>query len=610
MISLSVRRFTFLITLSLFTTQSIFALEFRSIDGSGNNLANPNQGQAHTPLVRIRDVIANPLPGFDLNRLAPAYEDGIDSPRGMTDPNNPPGVGTSVLPNPRDISNAVVAQGSSSLPNPKRASDWLWQWGQFIDHDFSLEEPTPTSDSLLIPINDPNDQLYNATFPFIPFRRNDPAPGTGAGTSTPREQVNALTAYIDGSNVYGSDQDRADFLRTGSNGFLKTTLAGNGETLLPFNRAVNPFPNANPPLIPGGSTPDPNELFLAGDVRANEQIGLTAVHTLFVREHNRLAGEIAVRSDLNTLMTGNGFDPNDAVDVDEFIYQTTRKAVGAQIQVITYNEFLPMLLGDDALPAYAGYDPNINASLSNEFANAAYRVGHTLLSPEIQLADATGQSVGAVALRDAFFDPNFAQENGVEVVLKGLTMQPAQDVDAKVIDEVRNFLFAEGNGGLDLPAVNIQRGRDHGLPSYNDARRGLGLTPLTSFSEITSDPNVAGAIASVYNSIEDVDLWLGAIAEDAVGDGLVGELLNAIIVDQFVRSRDGDRFFYPNDPMLLSLFPDIGDTRLSDVILRNSSIISMQANAFVAVPEPASWLLGWTAISLAGLTRRRDNITG
>jgi len=598
----------FLLLMIVFTTrvQCSIALEFRTVDGSDNNIVHTDQGKANTSLVRIRDVIADPLPGFAYADLAPAYFDGIDSPRGISDLTTPAGVGTSVLPNPRDVSNVIAAQGTQSILNPKGASDWLWQWGQFIDHDISLEEPTPASDPFLIPVSDPNDSLFNPSFPFIPFRRNDAAPGTGAGTAVPREQVNALTAYIDGSNVYGSEQTRADFLRTGSAGLLKTTLATNGEVLLPYNRAVDPFPNANPPVVPGDTPPPPEELFLAGDVRANEQIGLTAVHTLFVREHNRLATEISSRSDLDSLLTTAGFDPNEAADVDEFVYQTTRKAVGAQIQVITYNEFLPMLLGKGALPNYDGYDPNTNASISNEFANAAYRVGHTLLSPQVQLVDAAGQSQGSVALRDAFFNPIFAPDNGVEVLLNGLGTQQAQNVDAKVIDEVRNFLFAEDNGGLDLAAVNIQRGRDHGLPSYNDARRGLGLEPRTEFSQITSDAEVAAAIASQYDSIEDVDLWLGAISEDAVDGGLVGELLQLIIGDQFTRSRDGDRFFYLNDSMLLDLFPDVGSTRLSDVILRNTAIGSMQDNAFFAVPEPGQTLLLCTAaVCVSGLRRQR-----
>lgn len=368
---------------------------------------------------------------------------------------------------------------------------------------------------------------------------------------------------------------------------LKTTQAANGEVLLPFNREVDPFPNANPPVLPGETPPPAEELFLAGDVRANEQLGLTAVHTLFVREHNWLAAELAARGDLGLLVANSGRNPSDPADVDEFIYQSSRKAVGAEIQAITYEEFLPMLLGPDALPSYTGYDATVNATLSNEFANAAYRVGHTLLSPQIQLVDAQGVGQGSVALRDAFFNPEFAEEHGVELLLHGLATQEAQSVDAKVIDEVRNFLFAEGNGGLDLAAVNIQRGRDHGLPSYNDTRRGLGLTPRTSFEEITGDPQVAAAIASQYDCIEDVDLWLGAIAEDPVGGGLVGELLREILVDQFTRSRDGDRFFYPNDSVLNELFPNIGQTRLSEVILRNSTIGTMQARAFLAVPEPA-----------------------
>ncbi len=564
------------------------AVEFRTIDGSGNHLMNTAQGQAFTPLIRL---------------VAPAYEDEIDTPRGIMDLANPLGVGTSRLPNPRDISNAVVAQGNRSVLNPSKASDWLWQWGQFIDHDIALEEPSPSSDPFLIPVTSSADPLFNPLFPFLPFRRNDPAPGTGAGTSVPREQVNKITSYIDGSNIYGSDQLRADFLRTFDGGKLKTTLAANGETLLPFNRATNPFPNANPPVTPDSSPAEPEALFLAGDIRVNEQIGLTAVHTMFLREHNRLAESLGQRADLYQLVTDAGLDASVASDVDEYVYQMSRKAVGAEIQAITYNEFLPMLVGHDELPAYVGYDVTVDATLSNEFANAAYRVGHTLLSPQLQLVDKDGNSQGSVALRDAFFDPSFAQANGVDALLKGLSMQQAQDVDALVIDEVRDFLFEEGNGGLDLAAVNIQRGRDHGLPSYNDMRRGLGLAPRTTFSEITSDFAVATALETAYDSIEDIDLWLGAIAEDAVGDGLVGELLSEILVDQFTRLRDGDRFFYAGDDDLLALFPSIGETSLSDVIVHNTAMESMPSDVFV-VPEPSTIFLGVLGVFVAGLRLR------
>jgi len=569
----------------------VLAADFRTIDGSGNNLANPTWGQAETSLIR----------------MAPhAYEDGVDAPRGMTDPSTPPLVGTSRLPNPRDISNTVVAQGSRSILNSLNASDWLWQWGQFIDHDLALEEPRPTSDLMMIPVTDSDDLLFNEDFPFLPFRRNDPAPGTGASTGVPREQVNALTAYIDGSNVYGSDEARAQFLRSGMGGKLKTSVGSNGEVLLPMNRAVDPFPNANPPVTPGAPTPQPEALFLAGDVRANEQIGLTAVHTLFVREHNRIAGQLAGRPDLNQLVVEAGLDPGQADQVDEYLYQMSRKAVGAQIQAITYNEFLPLLIGPTALAAYGGYDHTVDATLANEFANAAYRVGHTLLSPQIQLVDNGGGRVGSVPLNEAFFDPAFTQENGVEVVLKGLTTQAAQQVDAFIVDGVRNFLFAEGNGGLDLAAVNIQRGRDHGLPAYNDMRRALGLLPADTFSEISSDAQLAAALDEAYQSIEDVDLWVGALAEDPLAEGLVGELLGAILADQFSRLRDGDRFFHLNDDDLLQLMPTIGQTRLSQIILRNTNIERLAPSAFLAVPEPATVVAMFMGVALlAGASAAR-----
>ncbi|QDS98650.1 peroxidase family protein [Adhaeretor mobilis] len=576
------------------------AVEYRTIDGSGNNIANPNQGRADTPLVRMRDVIVNPPTGFDSSKLMPTYEDGINTPTGMTAFDSVTGMGASRLPNARQISNAVVSQGSLSVLNPKGASDWLWQWGQFIDHDIALEEPTSTSDPFMIPVLDSGDTLHNQHFPFIPFRRNDPALGTGVG-NTPREQTNALTTYIDGSNVYGSDDARASFLRTMSGGQLKTSVGNNGEMLLPMNRAIDPFPNANPPVVPGDTPSAADQLFIAGDARANEQIGLTAVHTLFVREHNRLATSLAGRADLPTLAASAGFNAADATDVDEYIYQTSRKAVGAQIQRITYEEFLPMMLGD-ALSPYTGYDSNVNATLSNEFANAAYRVGHTMLSPMVQLYDSTG-NIGEVALRDAYFNPQFTKDNGIETVLKGLSMQMSQDVDAMVIDEVRSFLFAEGNGGLDLAAVNIQRGRDHGLPTYNDMRRGLGLAARTAFSEITSDPGIATAFESIYDSIEDVDLWIGAIAEDAMADSLVGELLNSILVDQFTRLRDGDRFFYETDSDAFALFPGLADSMLSDVIMRNTDIDWMPMSAFHAVPEPGA--LAMFLIAIAGGTSRK-----
>ena len=551
------------------------AIEFRSIDGSNNNLDNPTWGQAEIELIRL---------------LEPDYSDGISAPAGMN------------RPNPRAISNAIASQ-SESIPNSLNASDWLWQWGQFVDHDLDLTDPPAGARFLPIPVPE-NDPTFTPGS-IIPFRRNAAAPGTGTDSNNPRQQVNAITAYIDGSSVYGSDLERANFLRSGEGGKLKTS-AGN---LLPFNTAN--LHNANP----FGVSPD--NLFIAGDVRANEQVALTAVHTLFVREHNRLAEEIAADPTTSQKAADAG------LSVDEYIYQTARRIVGAQIQAITYNEFLPLLLGEGAIDPYSGYDETVNPSISNEFSTAAYRVGHTMLSSELQRINNDGTSAGSISLRDSFFNPQEITENGIDSLLLGLASQKAQAVDALLVDDIRNFLFPAGTGGLDLAAVNIQRGRDHGLPGYNEARRGLGLGGYTSFDQITSDAEIAQRFRDIYgttdgqDNIDLVDLWIGGIAEDAYNGGMVGELFNVILSDQFQRLQDGDRFFYLADQDLLNLRPDIGDTTLSDIIVRNTDITTIQDNAFIVakdVPEPSAlfglFLIGVFGGSLGQLRQRQSTNQG
>ena len=273
--------------------------EIRSIDGSGNNLANPQMGAAFSQLRR---------------RLPERYDDGIAELAGA------------FRPSARTVSNGVSAQ-ELSRPNPWRASDYLWQWGQFLDHDIDLTDGSdpPEPANIPVPAGDPWFDPEGLGTVEIAFNRSiwDPA----SGDQTARQQLNEITAWIDGSNVYGSDPERAAALRMNDGSGRLKTSEGN---LLPFN--LDGLPNA------GG---EGSELFLAGDVRANEQVGLTALHTLFMREHNRLADRIAAE---NPALSG------------EEIYQWARHLVAAQIQVITFEEYLPALLGPAAIKPYKGYN--------------------------------------------------------------------------------------------------------------------------------------------------------------------------------------------------------------------------------------------------------------
>ena len=327
--------------------------------------------------------------------------------------------------------------------------------------------------------------------------------------------------------------------------------------LLPYN--VNGFPNA-----PDNSA----AYFLAGDVRANEQVGLTAMHTLFMREHNFWAGRI------------KRMDPG--LD-DDGIYYRARAIVGAEIQVITYRDFLPLLLGPNALPVYTGYKPELDPTIANSFSTAAYRVGHTLLSPTLLRLDANNQSIGDLDLSQAFFNPTEISGPGIEPYLRGLAKQVPQEVDCYLVDGVRNFLFGPpGAGGFDLAALNIQRGRDHGLPRYNQVREDFGLARKTSFAEITSDTDVQARLAASYATPEDIDLWVGALAEDHVNGGLVGELIFTILKDQFTRLRDGDRFWYQSY-LPRNLIRQVEKQTLTKIIRRNTPIRGeLQADVFQA----------------------------
>lgn len=457
---------------------------YRCIDGIGNNLEEPLWGSAEIQLLR---------------QVLPHYGDV-------------PNKGTRLrteFPNPRVISNLVADHGDDPIPNDKLASAWVWAWGQFIDHDMDLVFDSGKKANIPIPPGDPFfDPLGDGDKEFE-FHRSETDPG-----SNPRQQINSITAYIDASNVYGSDYERAEALRDPQEPWRLRTSEGD---LLPFNTAG--LPNAN------GSRP-PEQLFLAGDVRANEQVLLTAIHTLFVREHNRLAEEIAA---------------DDISLSDDQVYHEARRLVAATIQSITYNEFLPMLLGPNALEPYAGYNPNVNPGVSNVFATAAYRFGHSMVNPTLILDGGLDLS-----LRDAFFNPDAIIDSGIEPFLAGAAVTIAEEVDPLLVDDIRNFLFGPpGAGGFDLASLNIQRGRDHGIPGYNEVREEFGLAPMATLDDITS--RFAARLESIYDDPYSCDFWVCAIAEDHVPGALVGETVKAILVDQFQRSRDGDRFWYERD---------------------------------------------------------------
>lgn len=518
--------------------------EFRTIDGVGNNPLEPLRGAAGGVFVRA---------------IAPDYADGTDAPAGAD------------RPSARTVSNALCSQAVMH-ENALGFSDYLWQWGQFLDHDITetpIGDPAEAFD-VPVPAGDRWFDPSGSGTATIPLDRSAHVHVAGV-----RRQLNHITAFVDASNVYGSDPDRARALRTLDGTGRLATSAGD---LLPWNE--HGLDNA-PSNDPG--------FFLAGDIRANEQVGLTALHVLFVREHNHWAGVVAAA------------EPG--LSGDE-IHERARAIVAAEMQAITYRAFVPCLLGPDALPPYAGYDPSVDAGISNVFATAAFRVGHTMLSPQLMRLGPDMQPIAAghLSLASAFFAPGEIVEHGIEPVLRGLCAQTAQEVDAKVIDEVRNFLFGPpGAGGFDLASLNVQRGRDHGLPSYNAVRAAVGLAPARTFAEVTPDPVLQANFETAYGDPDAIDAWIGLLAEPHRPGAMVGETLFRVLRDQFVRLRDGDRFWYeaylPADLVAL-----VEQQTLAVIIRRNTEIAGeLPDDVFKAPPACAADLDGDGAVGLDDL---------
>ncbi len=515
---------------------------YRSIDGSNNNLDNPDWGTVET----------------QLRRVGPAsYTDGIESPAGED------------RPSPRDIGNAIASQSPGFERNESNLSAMIYVWGQFIDHDLDLTQSQGPGGELL-PVRVPTGDRFfdpNGTGnETISFSRSLYDETTGGESGVPREHRNEITSWIDGSMVYGSTEALNVSLREFSGGRMRVS----DEAYLPFSDGK----------------------YLAGDIRFDENVNLTAMHTLWVREHNYWAS-----------LLNNDFPEW----TDEHLFQESRAIVIAEIQAITMNEFLPALLGDTAIPAYAKYDPSVNPAIATEFSAAGFRIGHTLLNDEVFFMDDNGSYVQDTRLLSSvFMRPELVAEYGVDASLKSVISIQSQAIDNEIVDSVRNFLFGQpGSGGLDLASLNIQRGRDHGLPDYNTTRESYGLARVTEFNQITSKVELQNTLRELYGTVDNIDLWVGTLAEDHVPGAAVGELHQTILAEQFSRLRDGDRFWYEN-LFAGKQLEDLRATKLVDVIRRNTALDNMQDNVF----SMQSVIEGRVAGAASGIELRLNNADG
>lgn len=454
------------------------------------------------------------------------------------------------LKSAREISNILCKQDQDQ-PNARRLTEFLTFFGQYLDHNLVA---TPKGDESMDIIVPPNDDMFANTSGILKFTRSERAQ-VYEGFDDVQRPLNTLTSAIDQVAVYGANAERASALRSFVNGKLKTS-PGN---LLPFNDVGI----ANAPSTS-------NKFYMAGDHRANEHPVLTSLHTIFMREHNRLCDELlAIYPWWN----------------DEDLYQMARKINGAQFQKIVYEEFYPAMTGQFP-PRYNGHRSRADPTVSDIFAGAAFRVGHTLVGNTIKMMGPGKVKFGEMTMREMFFNKGDIMFGGFERFIVGAANNVAQEVDLSVVDALRNFLFTNvpEEGGLDLIALNIQRGRDHNLPPYVRLRRMFNVPGrVRDFLHITKNINRAIKLLAAYGNVRNVEAWPGLMAEDHVPGASMGPTMLAIWRREFKRMMDGDRFFYLS-PRLFpsSLWRDYAGIRqlyqkesmMKKIILRNTDINS------------------------------------
>ena len=544
-------------------------------DGVCNNQRHPEFG-AHLALKR-RQTLAY-------------YDDGMDE------------MVTKDRPSARSVSNALCdpdlnPDGLLPSGNFKSSSLLLIYFGQFLDHDMALVEVSDERADISV---DPEDAAFDEDLIFRRslFRRDDKGR---------RQFENENTAYLDLSNIYGDTTERATALRKlDGSGELKSLFRYGSQEYLPLFRDVfgdvfaqeeevalsdssssvspneegnsetsspneegnsetsspNEEPNSetsspneegnsetsSPNEEPNSETSSPNkegeeapvvvdENFACGDIRCNENPVLTAITTLFVRNHNRLARKYKLRH------------PHAK---ERRVFNQARRRNIMMYQSLIYTEWLPTLLGKRNVARYTstygqeGYIEALDPGSSVVFSTAAFRFGHSGIANTLVEARPSGSVEEVYLLKDVFFQPSRLLRSNVSLdqFLSGVRVLEHEALDTRVVNAIRNELFGNVDVPLDLAALNIQRGRDHGLNTFNAYRVSLGLEPYVDcvrddcWLALTRHAELAKQLRRVYSdNFDAMDVFVAGMAEHKLGDSHLGETFTLLILQQFETFR-------------------------------------------------------------------------
>ncbi|XP_055999997.1 peroxidase-like protein [Ostrea edulis] len=508
---------------------------FRRTDGQCNNLLNPLLGSSFTPQRRV---------------LPAAYDNLVDSPRTRS-------VTGDMLPSARTVSNNIFQYTSGGMtPVSALYSTYLTHHGQFLDHDL-IATPSetfgPNNEGIgdcCFPVGNQMkpEACFNINVPqpdphFPPgqtcmnFVRHTGAPPLGCQNGV-RQQINERTSFVDGSMIYGSDVTREIALRSELWGRLAETSS---ENLLPSH------PHGCPAEVI-----TVRKCFVAGDHRPSETPTLTVLHTTWLRRHNRIADALRFHTGITN---------------DDILFQNAKRILIAELQHVTYNEFLPAVLDNFHMNVFnlrsnpvghaEVYNQYLDPRTINAFGVAAYRMGHSLVRNSVGRDRGFG-FIQKFPISEHFERPDLMYDGGYESMARWMSRDPKSESDRFLVDGLRNRLFesppvpgmhSSETFSFDLGALNIQRGRDHGIPSYNAYRELCGMRRAYFFAAfpgglINHCPEAVNALQHTYRHPDDIDLFAGGMSETPLPGSILGPTFQCIIAYQFSLYKHGDRFWY------------------------------------------------------------------
>lgn len=412
--------------------------------------------------------------GF-LRYVPPHYADGVAIPRRS--------IHGDELPGSRDVSLSVHQGLEVEHPHVTTLTAFF---AEFLLHDISHSAQSAGHRGHRIKCcSVPEGRMHPECYPLtissedpafkdstcMEYVRTCPALKMGC-TLGPRDQINQVSSFIDASTIYGSSEEEVRGLRAFRGGELKsqripTTKKGSARELL---QAQDNQQDCR--------TSDKKRCFKSGDIRVNENVGLTLMHTLWMREHNRIARFL---SSLNPHWD------------DNHLFEEARRIVGSEMQHITYNELLPALLGEEVIDEYGlrlersgyynQYDIDINPGIDNSVATSVFPFLYSMMPSKLERYSHQLKMLGIRKMGDTYFNPSdLYDENKFDEYLMGLVSQNAHNSDLVVSEEMMSMRTGEA---FDLVALILQQGRDHGIPGYTEFRKLCKIQPeISKFEDL------------------------------------------------------------------------------------------------------------------------------